>query len=74
MRTQLNNPPIHAASGQAATIAAISSHSAIIRTNGVNRVIGTSSAATKPAAPNPANSSAAHSTASDDDAGACQHI
>ena len=54
MRTQLNKPPIQAASGSAAMIATISSHSAIIRTSGVNRVIGTSSAATKPAAPKPA--------------------
>src|SRR6202034_2488232 len=60
MRTQLNSPPIHAASGNAAMIAAISSHSATIRTNGVNLVIGTSRAATKPAAPNPASSSAPH--------------
>src|ERR1700733_12115354 len=72
MRTQLNSPPIHAASGNAAMIAAISSHSATIRTNGVNLVIGTSRAATKPAAPYPASSSAPHSTASDDAAGACQ--
>ena len=72
MRTQLNNPPIQAASGSAAMIAAISSHSAIIRTNGVNLVIGTSSAATKPAAPKPASSSAPYSTASDAAAGAYQ--
>ena len=45
MRTQVNNPPIQAASGNAAMIAAISSHSAAIRTSGVNLVIGTSSAA-----------------------------
>ena len=62
----VNRPPIQAASGSAATIAAISSHSAIIRTSGVNRVTGTSSAATNPAAPKPASTSAPHSTASDD--------
>ena len=64
MRTQVNNPPIQAARGRAAMIATISSHSAIIRTNGVNLVIGTSSAASKPAPPNPARTSAPHSTAS----------
>ena len=62
MRTQVNKPPIHAASGRAAMIAAISTHSAVIRTSGVNLVMGTSSAASRPAPPNPAKTSAPHST------------
>ena len=41
MRTQSKSPPTHAAMGNANTTAANSSHSATIRTSGVNRVTGT---------------------------------
>ena len=64
MRTQLNNPPIHAASGNAAMIAAISSHSAIIRTNGVNRVIGHQQRRHQAGAAESGQTSAPHSTGS----------
>src|SRR6185437_7660389 len=72
MRTQVKSPPIQAASGSAAMIATISSHSAIIRTNGVNRVIGTSSAATRPAAPKRPRISAPHNSGPPAVAGECR--
>ena len=74
MRTQVKSPPIHAASGSAAMMAPISNHSVIIRTSGVNRVIGTSNAATRPAAPNRPSNSAPDSSGPPAVAGECTNV